>query len=88
MQDFKNERLKKGIQGEKKGEFIDGNLSYDEKLKKVILESEKLTEQTRQTEMKLKYGKFKTSEEILACKEEIDQNYIDIVNMKLKLIEN
>ena len=64
------------------------NLSYDDKLKKVILESDKLTEQTRQTEMKLKYGKFKTSEEILACKEEIDQNYIDIVNMKLKLIEN
>lgn len=38
--------------------------------------------------MKLKHGKFKTSEEILACKEEIDKNYIEIVNMKLKLIEH
>ena len=36
----------------------------------------------------LKFGKFKTSEEILQCKEEIDQNYLDIVNMKLKLIMN
>ncbi len=36
--------------------------------------------------MMLRYGKFKTSEEILACKEQIDQNYLDIVNMKLKLI--
>ena len=45
------------------------NISYDEKLKKVLYESEKLSEQTRQTEMMLKYGKFKTSEEILTCKE-------------------
>ena len=36
--------------------------------------------------MKLKFGNFKTSEEILACKEEIDKNYIDIVNMKMDLI--
>lgn len=38
--------------------------------------------------MKLKFGKFKTSDEILACKEEIDKNYIDIVNMKMDLILN
>ena len=63
-------------------------MSYEEKLNKIMLESEKLSEQTKQAEMKLKYGKFKTSEEILACKEEIDRNYIDIVNMKLKLIQN
>ena len=35
----------------------------------------------------MKFGKFKTSEEILTCKEEIDQNYLDIANMKLKLIK-
>lgn len=36
--------------------------------------------------MKLKYGKFTTSDEILQHKEEIDQHYMDIINMKLKLI--
>ena len=36
--------------------------------------------------MKLKFGKFTTSDEILQHKEEIDQHYIDIINMKLKLI--
>lgn len=37
--------------------------------------------------MLLKYGKFKTSEEILSKREIIDNNYIDLVNMKLKVIE-
>ena len=36
--------------------------------------------------MKLKFGKFSTSDEILEHKEQIDQHYIDIINMKLKLI--
>ena len=36
--------------------------------------------------MKLKHGKFMTSEEILACKDEIDQSYLNVVNMKLKLL--
>jgi hypothetical protein len=40
----------------------------------------------KQKEMKLKFGKFTTSDEILQHKEEIDQHYIDIINMKLKLI--
>lgn len=69
--------------------FVDSkNMSYDDKVKKVLHESEKLSEMAKQNEMMLKFGKFKTSEEILACKDEIDQNYIDIVNMKLKLIIN
>jgi hypothetical protein len=37
--------------------------------------------------MLLKYGKFKTSEEILTKKEIIDRNYIDLLNMKLEMIE-
>jgi hypothetical protein len=37
--------------------------------------------------MLLKYGKFKTSEEILNKKEQIDRNYIDLVEMKLEMIE-
>ena len=35
----------------------------------------------------MKYGKFKTSEEILSKKEIIDRNYIDLLNMKLEMIE-
>ena len=61
-------------------------VSFDDKLKKVELESEKLEELARQKEMKLKFGKFSTSDEILQHKEQIDQHYIDIINMKLKLI--
>lgn len=49
-------------------------------------QSEKLAEANKKNEMMLKYGKFKTSEEILNCKETIDQNYLDMVNMKLKLV--
>lgn len=36
-------------------------MSYDDKVKKVMLESEKLAEITKQNEMMLKFGKFKTS---------------------------
>lgn len=36
--------------------------------------------------MMLKYGKFKTSEEILLKKEAIDRSYIELVNMKLEMI--
>lgn len=60
--------------------------TFDEKVKKVELQSEKLEELARQKEMKLKHGKFTTSEQILQHKEEIDQHYMDIINMKLKLI--
>lgn len=69
--------------------YIDNKrISYDEKVKRVLQESEKISEHAKQNEMMLKFGKFKTSEEILACKDEIDQNYIDMVNLKLKLILN
>lgn len=54
----------------------------------MLSEAEKLKELVKNNEMKLKFGKFKTSEEILTCKEEIDQNYIDMANMKLKLIKD
>lgn len=46
---------------ERKSFFDRSNLSYDEKLKRVMLESDRLAEETKQAEMKLKYGKFKTS---------------------------
>ena len=36
--------------------------------------------------MLLKFGKFRTSEEILEKKEIIDRNYIDLLNMKLSII--
>ena len=69
--------------------YIDNKrISYDEKVKRVLQESEKISEHAKQNEMMLKFGKFRTSEEILACKDEIDQNYIDMVNLKLKLILN
>lgn len=38
--------------------------------------------------MLLKYGRFNSSEELLNKKDAIDKNYIDLVNMKLQLIEN
>ena len=38
--------------------------------------------------MLLKYGKFKTPQQILDKKQMIDKNYIDMVNMKLKMIED
>lgn len=64
------------------------DISFDDKVKKIMIESEKIEEITKLNEMKLKHGKFMTSEEILACKDEIDQSYLDVVNMKLKLLEN
>jgi hypothetical protein len=39
------------------------------------------------SENQLKYGKFKTSEEILQYKEEIDNNHVEILKMKLKLVQ-
>lgn len=69
--------------------MLSGNskLSYDEKMKKIKSESEKLSEMNKQKEMQLKYGKFSTSDDILTCTEEIDQNYLDIAKMKLLMIK-
>lgn len=44
------------------------NMSFDEKINKVLIQSQRLNDLVKQNEMKLKYGKFKTSEEILNCK--------------------
>ena len=42
--------------------YIDNKrISYDEKVKRVLQESEKISEQAKQNEMMLKFGKFKTS---------------------------
>lgn len=43
---------------------------------------------TKQSENQLKYGKFKTSDEILQYKEDIDNNHIEILKMKLMLAAN
>lgn len=83
------EQLRQNRPKASKTEFVERkNLSYEDKVKQVMLQSDRLAQATKQSEMMLKFGKFKTSEEILACKECIDQNYLDIVNMKLKLIMN
>ena len=43
--------------------FINKNsLSYEQKMEKVMVESEKLVANTKVNEDKLKYGKFKTSD--------------------------
>ena len=72
---------------EKRTFLDDRNLSYDEKVKRAIIEGEKKEKQAELKEEKLKFGKFKTAEEIVNYKWSIDKNYLDIVNMKLRLIE-
>ena len=69
--------------------FLEKNeISFHEKLERVDRESFKLEQLTKNSENQLKYGKFKTSEEILQYKEEIDNNHIEILRMKLKLAAN
>ena len=83
------EQIRRNRPKQEKLQFVNRkNMSYEDKVKQVMQHSQKLAQATKQNEMMLKFGKFKTSEEILQCKEEIDQNYLDIVNMKLKLIMN
>ena len=69
--------------------FLEKNeISFHEKLERVDRESFKLEQLTKNSENQLTYGKFKTSEEILQYKEEIDNNHIEILRMKLKLAAN
>ena len=87
--DYLAERRKKGSSKSHRDrlEFVGRrDLSFDDKLKTVERESQKLEQLAKQKEMRLKFGKFATSEQILQHKQEIDQHYIDIINMKLRLI--
>lgn len=64
------EELKRNRPTQPKTSFAKSkNLSYEDKVKRVMQESDKLAQATQQSEMMLKFGKFKTSEEILQCKE-------------------
>lgn len=73
----------------KKLSFLENReLSFHEKLDRVERETFKLEQLTKNSENQLKYGKFKTSEEILQYKEDIDNNHIEILKMKLKLATN
>jgi hypothetical protein len=64
------------------------DLTFHEKLEKVERETFKLEQMTKLSENQLKYGKFKTSEEILQYKEDIDNNHLEILKMKLMLAAN
>jgi hypothetical protein len=69
--------------------FLDKNdLSFHEKLERVDRETFKLEQLAKNSENQLKYGKFKTSEEILQYKEDIDNNHVEILRMKIKLAAN
>ena len=69
--------------------FLDKkDLSFHEKLERVDRETFKLEQLTKNSENQLKYGKFKTSEEILQYKEDIDNNHVEILRMKIKLAAN
>lgn len=59
---------------------------YEERLKRVQQKSDVIDEEARRKEVLLKYGKFMSAEEILRCKEELDDHYLEVINMKLKLI--
>lgn len=84
-QERKNQTSGKKVN--KRAYLDNNNMSYEQKLNRVLAESLKLSEDTKLKEQKLKYGKFKTAEQILAHKWQIDKNYIDMANMKLKLIQ-
>ena len=65
----------------------DDDLSYDEKFVKFFGESQILTEKVKQKERSLMYNQYKPEMEKLKEQLQIEENYIDIVNLKLKLLE-